>query len=84
MWEPTRTEPPSDAAEAALSLLTDLDLVLLSPPDEPTWHSHNRRDSGVLDLAEAAPPPPDLESHANIDREAERLTSILFSTRDTT
>ncbi|GAA6045248.1 hypothetical protein JCM8097_003272 [Rhodosporidiobolus ruineniae] len=31
-WEPERTIPPSAAAKAAISVLADLDLYLLSPP----------------------------------------------------
>ncbi|GAA6044975.1 hypothetical protein JCM8097_003760, partial [Rhodosporidiobolus ruineniae] len=49
-WEPARTSPPSPAAEAASSLFSDLALSLLLPPSTTTWHSHNGRDDGVLDL----------------------------------
>ncbi|GAA6045028.1 hypothetical protein JCM8097_008501, partial [Rhodosporidiobolus ruineniae] len=49
-WEPARTSPPSPAAEAASSLFSDLALSLLLPPSTTTWHSHNGRDDGVMDL----------------------------------
>ncbi|GAA6025605.1 hypothetical protein JCM10207_001483, partial [Rhodosporidiobolus poonsookiae] len=49
-WETTRTEAPLPGAEEAAALLDDLALDLLLPPDTITWHSHNGRDLGVLDL----------------------------------
>ncbi|GAA6026405.1 hypothetical protein JCM10207_006281, partial [Rhodosporidiobolus poonsookiae] len=49
-WEPAHTEAPLPGAEEAAALFDDLALHLLLPLDTITWHGHNGRNDGVLDL----------------------------------